>query len=96
MISLNRETDFSIEEPDHIRDSYWTLDFSNVWRDYGSLNPVTYLINNALTILFEYYRYYPIWKKKKYLKIATHGIRLLLNPFRYGATELIKKKKSEE
>ena len=95
-VNLDNEQFYDIVEPYDIRSNYFTLDYNYIWRDYGSFNIVTGIIDLALMILYEYHRYYPIWQKKKYFRMATHGLRFASNPYRYVLTELFKKNKSEE
>ena len=93
---LDNEQFYKIIEPYHIRSSYFSLDYNNIWRDYGSFNTVAGLIDLALMILYEYHRYYPIWQKKKYIRMGLSGLRFVSNPYRYVLTEFLKKKESEE
>lgn len=72
-------------------DMWGGLDFNYVWRDYGSFNKVRGLIEHALMILYEYHRYYPTWKKKRFIKAGAEVVKFTANPSKYGLRKVLNK-----
>lgn len=81
---------YKVEEPNFIKGSYWgSVNCDDPWNGEISLHGVSDTINLALTVISEYQRYYPVWKKKRFINIGLEAIKILANPYKYGMKKII-------
>jgi len=73
-----------VEEPTFIKSGIWgSVKCNNPWNDVQSFNYVSSIIEEALIVIYEFQRYYPIWKRKQITGTVGEVGKALINPYKY-------------
>lgn len=72
-----------VKEPNYITCSWGGVKCDDPWNDVQSFDYVSGVISSSLTVISEFQRYYPVWKRKQILGIAGEAGKIIVNPFKY-------------
>lgn len=73
---------YVVQEPDYIKSKY-SLDDLTFWTEKNFCWYIANSVETALTVILEFEKYCPSWKRKQIIGIGTEVITFLINPWKY-------------
>lgn len=77
------EPTIQVKEPGYLCSSWGSVDGDDPWNDVLSFAHIASILSTSLSLIREFQRYYPIWKKKSIIDIVKNPIKMAVNPFKF-------------
>lgn len=72
-----------VKEPAYICSSWSSVNCDDPWNDIQSFAHIASILSTSLSVIYEFQRYYPIWKRKSIIDIVKNPIKMAINPFKF-------------